>query len=103
MGYYDRLAAGIRCAPPVQARSLRLDVRSSVQEPSGAPSMNSIQPTTQTLLRPRFEGANIRTCIGFKHLLYMVEEAILQWFREHGPGPQYLFHEHGLELEIGGL
>lgn len=100
MGYYDRLAAGIRCAPPVQTRSLRLDGRSSVQEPPGAPFMNSIQPTTQTLLRPRFEGANIRTWIGFKHLLYMVEEAILQWFREHGPGPQSLFHEHGLELEI---
>jgi acyl-CoA thioesterase FadM len=55
---------------------------------------------TLVSMRPRFQGANIRTWIGFKHLLYLVEEAVLQWFRERGLGPQHLFHEYGAQLEI---
>jgi acyl-CoA thioesterase FadM len=51
-------------------------------------------------LRPRYEGANIRTWIGFKHLMYLAHEAVLEWFRSRGAGPQALFHEHGLGLEI---
>jgi acyl-CoA thioesterase FadM len=50
--------------------------------------------------RPRFEGANIRTWIGFKHFLYLVEEAVLQWFREQGLAPGRLYHELGLGLEL---
>lgn len=50
--------------------------------------------------RPRFEGSNIRTWIGFKHLMYLVEEAVLLWFRDRGQGPQALYHAHGLGLEI---
>jgi acyl-CoA thioesterase FadM len=50
--------------------------------------------------RPRFEGANIRTWVGFKHFMYLVEEAVLQWFRSHGYGPHRLYHEHGLGLEL---
>lgn len=61
-------------------------------------------PTTDDILlvssRPHYEGANIGTWIGFKHLLYLVEEAVLQWFRERGYGPQRLYHEHNLGLEI---
>lgn len=49
---------------------------------------------------PRYEGANIRTWIGFKHFMYLVEEAILEYFRERGHGVQSMFHEHGLGLEI---
>lgn len=55
---------------------------------------------TTTLGRPRYEGANIRTWIGFKHFLYLVEEAILEYFRERGLGPHVLYHRHGLGLEI---
>lgn len=55
---------------------------------------------TSTLCRPRYEGANIRTWVGFKHFLYLAEEAILNWFRERGFGPQPLFHEHGVRLEV---
>jgi acyl-CoA thioesterase FadM len=62
-------------------------------------TIDSPQLTT-LLCRPRFEGANIRTWIGFKHFMYLVEEAILQWFRDQGCGPQRLYHEHGLGLEI---
>jgi len=64
------------------------------------PSKNSDQVMTVCSLRPRFQGANIRTWIGFKQLLYLVEEAVLQWFRERQMGPQRLFHDYGVELEI---
>jgi acyl-CoA thioesterase FadM len=50
--------------------------------------------------RPRYEGANIRTWIGFKHFMYLVEEAVLQWFRDRGIGPGRLYHKHGVGLEI---
>jgi len=57
-------------------------------------------PVTVTSHRPRYEGANIRTWIGFKHFMYIVEEAVLDWFREHTPGARRLYHDHGLGLEI---
>ena len=50
--------------------------------------------------RPRYEGANIRTWIGFKHFMYLVEEAVLAWFLEQGAGARELFHDYGLGLEI---
>jgi acyl-CoA thioesterase FadM len=56
--------------------------------------------TTRLLARPRYEGSNIRTWIGFKHFMYLVEEGVLQWFREQGLGPQQLYLRHGLGLEI---
>jgi acyl-CoA thioesterase FadM len=56
--------------------------------------------TVSTLLRPRYEGANMGTLIGFKHLLYLAEEAVLNWFRHHGHGPHRLLHEHGLALQL---
>ncbi|CCH18672.1 acyl-CoA thioesterase [Micromonospora lupini] len=50
--------------------------------------------------RPGFEGANIRTWIGFKHFAYLVEQSVLEWFRERGHGPGRLYHEHGVGLSI---
>lgn len=50
--------------------------------------------------RPRYQGCNIGTWIGFKHLMLLVEEAVLQWFREGGVGPGRLYREHGLGLEV---
>lgn len=50
--------------------------------------------------RPRYEGVNIRTWVGFKHFLYIVEESLLGWLREHTPGARHLYHEHGLGVEI---
>lgn len=49
---------------------------------------------------PSFEGANIATGIGFKHIMYMLEEAVVQHFRECGLGPQSLYERHGLCLEV---
>lgn len=50
--------------------------------------------------RPSYEGANIRTWIGFKHFVYLVEQAVLQWLCERGAGARTLYHEHGLGFEV---
>lgn len=49
---------------------------------------------------PAYEGVNIRTWVGFKHFLYLVEQATLQWLRDRGYGARTLFLEHGLGVEI---
>ncbi len=36
--------------------------------------------------RPGFEGANIHTWIGFKHFMYQLEEATLEYCRQHALG-----------------
>jgi acyl-CoA thioesterase FadM len=59
-----------------------------------------LERTDTWRLRPRYAGANIRTWIGFKHFMYLVEEAVLNWFRERGWGPQDLYHRYGAGLEI---
>lgn len=58
--------------------------------------------STATVLhaRPRYEGGNIRTWIGFKHFYYLVEEAVLEWFRDQGYGARALFHQYGLGVEV---
>lgn len=58
-----------------------------------------LSKTTHTA-RPRFEGSNISTWIGFKHVMYLFEEAILQHFRAHSLPPQHLYEELGLCLEL---
>jgi acyl-CoA thioesterase FadM len=50
--------------------------------------------------RPAFEGANIRTWIGFKHFMYLVEQGVLQWLRDQGSTARDLYLDHGLGLEI---
>lgn len=50
--------------------------------------------------RPGYEGANIRTWVGFKHFLYLVENAVLGWFSEQGCPAGQLYHRYGLGLEI---
>ncbi len=63
--------------------------------------MNLIDPAPATYVgRPRYEGANIRTWIGFKHFEYLLEEAVLQWFRDRGMGPAALYHTYGVGLEF---
>ncbi len=60
-------------------------------------------PTLETTVltgRPSYEGANIRTWIGFKHFMYLVENAVHQWLRERGTGAGDLFRQHGLGFEI---
>lgn len=59
-----------------------------------------VQEITVVERRPRFEGSNICSWIGFKHVMYLVEEAILEHFRAHKLAPQHLYEEYGLCLEI---
>ena len=56
-------------------------------------------PTT-CVLRPRSEGANIQTWIGFKHFMYLAEEAVLTYLWKRGYGPETLFRRYGLGVEI---
>jgi pimeloyl-ACP methyl ester carboxylesterase/acyl-CoA thioesterase FadM len=50
--------------------------------------------------RPRFEGANISTFIGFKNFTALAEDVVLQHLRELGHGPQHLFERYGLGTTI---
>jgi acyl-CoA thioesterase FadM len=50
--------------------------------------------------RPAYEGANIRTWIGFKHFMYLVEQALLQWLRDQGSSARDLYLEQGLGFEV---
>jgi acyl-CoA thioesterase FadM len=56
-------------------------------------------PTT-VRLRPRYEGSNICTWIGFKHVNYLVEEAVLDHFRQTGTPARALYEDHGLCVEF---
>lgn len=51
-------------------------------------------------LRPHFEGCNIGTWIGFKHVMYSFEEAVLGALRERDVRPGRLFERHALALEL---
>jgi acyl-CoA thioesterase FadM len=60
----------------------------------------SSPPATVLSCRPGFEGANIRTWIGFKHFMYLVEQAALQWLIDRGTSARDLFLDYGLGFEI---
>lgn len=51
-------------------------------------------------LRPRFEGANIGTWLGFKHINYLVEEAVLRHLQDRGYPVSYLFRRHAVGLDF---
>lgn len=51
-------------------------------------------------IRPRYEGSNICTWIGFKHVNYLVEEAVLEHFRRGGLTARSLYEDHGLCLDL---
>lgn len=55
---------------------------------------------TSMQIRPRYEGSNICTWIGFKHVNYLVEEAVLEHFRRGALAARSLYEDHGLCLEI---
>jgi len=50
--------------------------------------------------RPRAEGCNVGTWIGFKHVLYMAEEAALQYLRQVGFGMGPLLKDFALCVEL---
>ncbi|MDI6099261.1 thioesterase [Actinoplanes sp. NEAU-A12] len=57
-------------------------------------------PTTYYTGRPRYEGANIGTWVGFKQFVYLAEDAVLQYYRDRGQSPASLFHSHGIGLSF---
>lgn len=65
----------------------------------GALKLKDVNLTTVEKYPP-FEGSNIITGIGFKHVMYLVEEAVIQHLRERGLAPRFLFEEYGLCLEV---
>lgn len=56
-----------------------------------------------TSLRPRYEGCNIGSWIGFKHVNYLVEEAVLEHFRQAGASARTLYEAHGLGVDLVDL
>src|SRR3954451_18498922 len=60
----------------------------------------TVTAPTELRLRPRYEGSNIATWIGFKHVNYLVEEAVLDHFRQLGTSARSLFEDHGVGFEI---
>ncbi|MEL6679107.1 MAG: hypothetical protein AAFQ51_10390 [Pseudomonadota bacterium] len=55
---------------------------------------------TSSTIHPRIEGNNICTWIGFKHVMYVVEEAVISHFRQNQIRQRELYENHGLCLEI---
>ena len=51
-------------------------------------------------MRPRFEGCNINSWIGFKHVCYLLEEALLEAWRNTHITPRALWEDHALCLEV---
>ncbi|MFD7500680.1 hypothetical protein [Streptomyces sp. NPDC059850] len=73
---------------------------------AAAPPMSTkalLADTTTVRLRPRYEGSNICTWIGFKHVNYLIEEAVLVHFARCGAPARRLYEDHGLGLDIVAL
>ena len=61
---------------------------------------STVEQVVTVQARPRYEGSNICTWIGFKHVIYLIEEAVLEAVRQSTPGAQALFEKHGLGVDI---
>lgn len=57
----------------------------------------------QAYFRPQNEGANIENYIGFKHLTYLMEETIINYFREKYLSPNQLLRMFGVKFYIKSL
>jgi acyl-CoA thioesterase FadM len=55
---------------------------------------------TRISIRPKFEGCNINTWIGFKHVCYLLEEALIETWRLAGVLPRVLYEDLALCFEI---
>ncbi|WP_431044250.1 hypothetical protein ACQUSR_21670 [Streptomyces sp. P1-3] len=62
-----------------------------------------LNDATVVRMRPRYEGVNICTWIGFKHVNYLVEEAVLVHLKESGVSARQLYEEHGLGVDFVGM
>ncbi|WP_323181617.1 hypothetical protein [Streptomyces sp. NBC_00572] len=76
-------------------------IEASVSAARPLPTASPVTRRTTTVrLRPRFEGSNICTWIGFKHVNYLVEEAVLEHFRRGGWAAGMLYEDYGLCVDI---
>ncbi|MFB7507287.1 alpha/beta fold hydrolase [Streptomyces broussonetiae] len=89
----------VPAAEPVSAPARECVPASDLEEEGTVTNLLDGAPTTYVGM-PRYEGANIRTWIGFKHFMYLAEEAVLEYFRERGVGARDMYHRYGLGLEI---
>ncbi|MFF0150270.1 thioesterase [Micromonospora sp. NPDC005203] len=64
------------------------------------PATADLLSVSETLVRPRYEGSNICSWIGFKHVNYLVEEAVLDYFRQSGLPSRKLYEQHALGLDL---
>jgi len=68
-------------------------------EPSEVAAGPGARATVREAYAP-FEGSNIGVWLGFKHFMYLMEEAAIQHVRERWMGPRALWEQHGLGVEI---
>ncbi|WP_265565145.1 hypothetical protein [Streptomyces hygroscopicus] len=54
-------------------------------------------------LSPSYEGANIGTYIGFKHVNYLIEKAVIEHFRAAGLPVGELYQQYGLGFDVVDL
>ncbi|MGW7277448.1 acyl-CoA thioesterase [Streptomyces sp. NPDC054844] len=63
-------------------------------------SVLALKEPSSLEIRPRYEGSNICTWIGFKHVNYLVEEAVLNHLRQSGIAPGTIYEMYGLCTDI---
>lgn len=80
-----------------------MTIRTSRTAPGRNTSPSLLDRETSTQLRPGYEGANISGWIGFKHISYLVEAAVLEHFRAAGFSTRSLCRDHHLCLEVVDL
>ncbi|MGW7362911.1 alpha/beta fold hydrolase [Streptomyces sp. NPDC054841] len=78
------------------------DVNPTPSRTSQAP-VSDAEASTTVEIRPRYEGSNICTWIGFKHVNYVVEEAVLDHLRQRGFPAGMLYERYGLCVDITDL
>ncbi|MBY8879822.1 hypothetical protein [Actinacidiphila acidipaludis] len=67
---------------------------------SATSAKSLLNETTTVVLSPGYEGANIGTIIGFKHVNYLAEKAVIEHFRHCGLPVGRLYEEHGLGFDV---
>ena len=68
---------------------------------SPPPAVDSLlREPFEVVLRPSFEGANISFAIGFKHINYLAEAAVLERFRAAGLPAGGMYERYGLGFDV---
>ncbi|WP_198319362.1 thioesterase family protein [Actinopolyspora erythraea] len=59
-----------------------------------------LETSGSTRSRPGYEGCTVSTSLGFRHINYLAEAAVLEHFRSAGLAPGMLYDEFGLGLDV---